>query len=159
MAATVPTRRRKVSREPLSLFPDTLSWCSACARRLSPEAFNRDKKNKDGFYSICRECTSAKKKTAYPRSYPVLLTRHRERTYGIAAEAFTAMVAAQGNRCAICDKDMGEGRDRNVDHDHLTGLVRALLCNRCNGALGLAGDDPERLRAMADYIERYRSVE
>jgi hypothetical protein len=85
--------------------------------------------------------------------------KHLKRTYALDPAEFAAMVEAQSNRCAICKRDMGTGKQRHVDHCHETGDVRALLCSRCNIALGMADDDLERLWAMADYIERHRSVE
>lgn len=39
-----------------------------------------------------------------------------------------------------------------VDHDHVTGKVRGLLCRQCNSALGFAGDNPERLERLARYL-------
>ena len=159
-----PIRRaRRRSREPLSLFPDALRRCSGCQRDLPPDAFNRDKKNRDGLNSYCRECHGATKKAAYaarPQAYAMRIAmNHRTRTYGITAERFAAMVEAQSNACAICGTDMGKGRNRHVDHCHMTGNIRALLCHHCNIALGGARDDPALLRAMADYIERHRTVE
>ncbi|GGN35817.1 hypothetical protein FHR83_006243 [Actinoplanes campanulatus] len=40
-----------------------------------------------------------------------------------------------------------------VDHCHLSGRVRGLVCNNCNGMIGLARDRPEILRAGADYLQ------
>ena len=54
--------------------------------------------------------------------------------YGITLEAFDAQVAQQNGHCAIC----GIIPDRvrlSVDHDHETGMIRGLLCRRCNMAL------------------------
>lgn len=41
----------------------------------------------------------------------------------------------------------------HVDHDHKTGVLRALLCFKCNSALGNFDDDPERMRRAARYVE------
>lgn len=43
-----------------------------------------------------------------------------------------------------------------IDHDHVTGLVRGLLCTSCNMAVGQFKDDPESMRNAANYIERSR---
>lgn len=163
-ANSQPIRRaHRRSREPLSLFPDALRRCSGCQRDLPPDAFNRDKKNRDGLNSNCRECRSAANKAAHaarPQAYAMRISMaHRTRTYGITAERFAALVEAQSNACGICGVDMGKGKGRHVDHCHMTGNVRALLCHRCNVALGMARDDPGLLRTMADYIERHMQVE
>lgn len=53
-------------------------------------------------------------------------------------------------RCVVCGS-----RSRIVyDHSHATGLFRGWLCNACNVALGLVRDDPVRLRALAEYLEK-----
>ena len=59
------------------------------------------------------------------------------------------MLAAQGGLCAICMTAPAN----HVDHDHASGAVRALLCFNCNGGLGQFKDDPDVLRAAADYVE------
>ena len=160
MATNNPARRRKVSREPLSLFPDTPRWCHGCQRHLPPGAFSRDKKQRDGLHVSCRECRSASRKAAYTPAVALRLQqRHIVRTYSIAPEEFARMVAQQDNQCAICRWDMGTSKDRHVDHCHRTGRVRALLCSRCNTTIGQTEDDPALLRAMADYLERHAVVE
>lgn len=45
------------------------------------------------------------------------------------------------------------------DHDHLTGFWRGWLCHRCNQFIGLACDDPERLRRAAAYLEAHAAAE
>ena len=39
-----------------------------------------------------------------------------------------------------------------VDHDHETGKVRGLLCNRCNLATGLFEDSTINLRSAVRYL-------
>lgn len=56
--------------------------------------------------------------------------------------------------CDVCGGVNANGRKIHVDHDHTTGAVRGFLCSGCNSALGLVKEDPERLRKLAEYIER-----
>jgi hypothetical protein len=46
----------------------------------------------------------------------------------------------------------------NFDHCHTTGRFRGWLCRNCNVTLGLVGDDPNKLRALADYLEKHLLV-
>lgn len=54
---------------------------------------------------------------------------HIQRTYGLSEAGYRALYAAQGGRCYICRKATGKGRMLAVDHDHVTGEVRGLLCS------------------------------
>lgn len=75
--------------------------------------------------------------------------------HGIERDEADRLSAAQGNRCATCgEPPTGRGHcgRLHVDHDHETGRIRGLLCNRCNQALGLVHDRPETLRAMIEYL-------
>lgn len=51
--------------------------------------------------------------------------------------------------CEACGRKLVKP---NLDHCHLTGLFRGWLCNPCNAALGLAGDTPEGVSRLLDYI-------
>ena len=74
------------------------------------------------------------------------------RRYGLTRADVADLRVEQGNSCAIC----GAPEPEHLDHDHLTGRIRALLCQRCNQGLGLLRDDPTVLRAAADYVEEHR---
>ena len=80
--------------------------------------------------------------------------------YGIDYNAYAYLFNTQGGRCAICSQPpSGTGRQSgslHVDHDHVTGKIRALLCNHCNVGLGALRDDPALLIAAAEYILRHR---
>lgn len=81
------------------------------------------------------------------------------RKYGLTSDQKRAMMEAQGNRCAIgpCGYEFSSISDASVDHCHISGRVRALLCNKCNIALGILKDSPARLRCLADYLEAHSS--
>ena len=86
------------------------------------------------------------------------LVGHREREYELSPEEYDELLKRQGGVCGICSADSSAGsnngrRSLGVDHDHLTGTVRGLLCNNCNRAIGLLNDDPAVLRAALDYLE------
>jgi hypothetical protein len=93
-----------------------------------------------------------------------------KKAYGITVADYDRMLAAQGGVCAICkthpDHKVRAGVNEDtrrlaVDHVHLpdgsSGPVRALLCGSCNTMIGLAKDDPERLREAARYLDHYAS--
>jgi hypothetical protein len=81
--------------------------------------------------------------------------------YGITLEQYNALLEEQGGRCAICrvDEPGGSLTKWAVDHCHNSLKVRGLLCTACNMGIGQLGDDPARLRAAADYIERSQQKE
>jgi hypothetical protein len=103
--------------------------------------------------SYCKACVKAARK-------PAILTpeyarrHHLKHRYGITPEQYEEMLGKQGGGCAVCGTRFPGGNSTNfhVDHCHKTGRVRGLLCRKCNHALGLVDDDPELLRALADYL-------
>ena len=81
--------------------------------------------------------------------------RHRENAWkrsGITDftyEMYLDLVGFQNNKCKICNIFM---KSPHVDHDHKTGKVRGLLCNRCNKAIGFFGDDVENIKRALTYL-------
>ena len=63
----------------------------------------------------------------------------------------------QNGVCAVCK--LPSRRALCVDHCHATRQVRGLLCDKCNTALGLFGDDSKRMRAAAAYVDRARGAQ
>jgi hypothetical protein len=75
--------------------------------------------------------------------------------YGITEADYAVLFERQSGRCAVCrtDKPGGMGNRLHVDHDHVTGKVRGLLCHHCNSGLGNLRDDILRLKAAIAYLE------
>ena len=68
------------------------------------------------------------------------------------------MWAAQDGKCAICgllETTTHKGRLRrlSVDHDHVSGRIRGLLCGACNTGLGSLEHDLDKLDAAIRYLE------
>ena len=125
----------------LSWVPEGFRWCPTCQQVVAHEDYVRSARTTSGFGSECKPCHRRAGNEAY-----------WIRQYGIPRAAVKEIRAKQGDRCALC----GEPHPEHLDHDHATGSVRALLCQRCNFALGLMRDDPTLLRAAAEYVEAHR---
>ena len=86
-----------------------------------------------------------------------------KRVYGITLEEVLDIAEKQGFICAICYKENFAMKDCHsgvlvVDHDHITGKVRGLLCHNCNRALGLLGDNVDILLSSISYLERVTTI-
>jgi hypothetical protein len=78
----------------------------------------------------------------------------RCRKYGITDLDYARALIAQAGCCAIC----GTGcwiRSLNIDHDHITGHVRGLLCTPCNIGIGHLGLDGQNAAGRAHQITMY----
>jgi hypothetical protein len=140
-----PVRYRSRPRD--VVVPTGSKWCPDC-EQVKPEAeFTRSRASANGIATYCLPCHNQRgKKSVAKRGGS--RTYHLTRRYGITAEEADALLDAQGGLCAICRAAPAV----HVDHDHATGAVRALLCFNCNGGLGQFRDDPDVLRAAADYV-------
>lgn len=71
---------------------------------------------------------------------------------------YQEMFDSQDGRCAICkEPERRIGKDGKmfplcVDHDHVTGVIRKLLCGDCNTAIGLMKDSILRLQSAITYL-------
>lgn len=94
------------------------------------------------------KASRAKNRESYNASVGRWRRANVHRQYGLSREELDALVERSGNACEICRASFEETK-RCIDHDHITGDVRGLLCRKCNAALGLIG---ERLNAAARYL-------
>ena len=86
-------------------------------------------------------------KSAYARRWRM------EAEYGLTSAGYDALLAEQDGQCAICG---GVESRLVIDHNHDTGKVRGLLCQKCNRGLGQFDEAPRHLLAAIAYIERHR---
>jgi hypothetical protein len=100
-------------------------------------------------------CKACRHKRALDRR---ALTERRCRLlahFGITLDDYNSLLASQGGACAICRSNTPVGRSRRyfaVDHCHVTGRIRGLLCTTCNAGLGMLGDSIEGLQRALNYL-------
>lgn len=148
-------REKKAAREGRTLrpqrdLPDGQAYCPACETVKRLEDFGRNAGARNGRTAYCRPCHNERSKQTAGRLYGGYREYHLRRRYGITGAQYDALVEAQGGRCALCQ----EREPQHVDHDHLTGEVRGVLCSCCNQGLGSFRDRAQLLRSAADYLER-----
>ncbi len=117
--------------------------------------------------AVCKDCAPGSARPA-PFPGPRCATHHRVkrnagrvsawaarllRNFGLTAEEYDRIKAAQGGTCYVCGTVRGVTKRLAVEHNHTTGLLRGLSCGPCNWLLAKWGDDPARLRAVADALE------
>lgn len=82
--------------------------------------------------------------------------RARLKKYGISEEQKSALLKLQEHQCPICERFLAEQTAPSIDHCHVTGSVRGVLCRRCNSALGLFEESPATLERALEYLSMER---
>jgi hypothetical protein len=71
--------------------------------------------------------------------------------YDLSEATFMALWAAQHGECAICHASF-ESTVSRIDHDHVTGAVRGILCVPCNTGIGCLRDSVPLLHEAVRYL-------
>lgn len=77
----------------------------------------------------------------------------RKCKYGLPEEQYEQLLESQKGKCKICGQENVNGRPLGVDHNHTTGVVRGLLCHKCNTAIGMLNDSPSLLENAITYLK------
>ncbi len=132
--------------------------CKVCTRQRSREWAKNNPKR-------ARELARRYVQNITPAMQAKSRRQHLMKKYGITVEEFQALWASQKHQCGICSKVLrekaeGVGRLKSnkgnvacVDHCHVTGRIRGILCSNCNTAVGYLRDDPAIARAAARYLD------
>lgn len=132
--------------------------CKRCDQTKPTSEFFRDRNRPDGYTYLCKKCSMGNTKKWVGENRDKRKDYYLRKTYGITLEEHNRMSQEQGGRCAICGTDQPGGKAGAyfvVDHNHETGAVRGLLCNRCNRAIGMFGEDPSVLDSAIAYLRKY----
>ena len=103
---------------------------------------------------------SRKSQAKRRRERPDTVKREKVRSkYGLSDRQLDELYERSGGCCEACGVELTEGGNKKacIDHDHQTGIVRGLLCTRCNTALGMLDDDPQKISLLSTYLARAMS--
>jgi hypothetical protein len=154
--------------------------CNGCDTTKSIEEFAKDRNDKSGYTYRCKVCRNKKQKewvTRNPEKVKELNLKHREtrkeyystperkfkyrkkyieKTFGIPYEEYERLFDLQSGVCAICSQPERSSKNSylSVDHCHTTGVIRGLLCNSCNRALGYFYDSTSNLINAVNYLNK-----
>ena len=127
-----------VKVRPVRDVPVGFKWCPGCEVALTTTEFSKHRQQAGGHAGYCKACRRAQSRKGYFL-----------RKYGMTEAELSDHKEAQGGLCALCRK----GKAEHVDHDHLTGRVRGVLCFNCNSGLGQFRDSIDLLARATDYLK------
>ncbi len=126
------------------------------------QSYQKDyyKKNKQKLLAYRKDFYENNKQTVIQRSKEWAEKNPEQRksnylrsTYGITVEDYNLLYAKQKGCCAGCNRHQSElNKSLGVDHCHTTGIVRGLLCNKCNLAVGYVNDSIQILENLIKYL-------
>ena len=141
------------------MYNKYMKQCTSCKITKDLNKFSKSSTMKSGRLNQCNPCRYKKKL----ENNPGLRAKQREwnlkRDYGITVEEYDAVHKKQNGLCAICKKESNHKSGKLfVDHNHVTGNIRGLLCNPCNLLLGHSNDDISILKEAIKYLNKYKTV-
>jgi len=130
--------------------------CYYCNIEKDMSLFHNDCTTTTGKSKICIACTKLKDAIWHEKNKERNRANKYRRIYGITIEDYEKLYKEQNNGCAICGVATDLKRRLSVDHDHITGKVRGLLCSNCNKAIGYLKDNISHLKNAIQYLEKYQ---
>jgi hypothetical protein len=177
-AAINMTKRRiaegkNIKQKIFNISDDLYKSCNGCKQTLPVESFIQI--NETMYLHKCNECENkriASWRTRCPDKSKRILNKYKESDkgklsirnstlsrYGITESEYKDMLQSQDSVCKICHKPNSSGKSLHVDHDHATGELRGLLCQKCNMLLGCANDSIDVLKSAIEYLHIAKSGE
>lgn len=125
--------------------------CTTCKEEKKINQFHKDRTNKDGRDYTCKDCNKkANRKYNFKFKNNNLKCR-----YGITLQEYNKLLKKQNGVCAICKKTE-INRKLSVDHNHETGKIRGLLCQKCNAGIGMFQDNIKLFQNVIGYLRKSR---
>ncbi len=142
------------------IMPIANQTCTSCKCTKPVDAFYKRNNRPSGrqTHSECKDCLKARASKRYHSDPERVLDMQQCRLYGITMDELAAMRKEANGICQACERP-GEGNYKRlvIDHDHKTGKVRGLICQKCNTVLGLVNDNINTLENLAQFITEHNA--
>ncbi len=135
-------------------------FCNVCYKKDNSKGrsnFARERARNKGFCTTCRVVEARKGQSTCFNCANLVSRLTSAKKLKLSLVEYDEIM--KPGRCDICNDSFPQkhwspkGTRLGVDHCHLTGRVRGLLCGNCNSALGLLKEDPIRMVSMIKYIK------
>lgn len=152
--------------------------CNGCNCEKLLCEFGKDKYRGDGLTTKCKSCRNIQNRQ-YFKLHPEMRKKHNDANkekrhklynspewksklrdshlkskFDLTHIDYQNMLESQGGVCKICKRHRLASNKGHmvIDHCHETGVIRGVLCNWCNRALGLFEDNIELFQSAIKYL-------
>jgi len=122
--------------------------CTKCGENKPLDNFHKNGSGKYGVSQRCKPCMNNFARNNRKENHSLYYARKYHTTPDIIDNVLKRVV------CDICGSQPKESKRHSIDHCHITGVIRGLLCDDCNIGLGKFKDNPTLLEKAKEYLEK-----
>lgn len=151
------------------LLLENKKFCPKCKKVKGTKEFST-KKDGSKISSHCRKCNKEMLKEYYATDTGKMALKKRyirnkesykdaklKRSFGIGLSEYNSILKLQNGKCAICKKtEEQNGKMLAVDHCHITGKNRDLLCSSCNICIGFIEKNNLDFQTIINYLKKHQ---
>jgi hypothetical protein len=114
--------------------------------------------------TLCAKHSAAKENKKYKETHRVntfrTIIKTKARKIGLDPDEVLAYWETHNGLCDVCGnppeklRKSGVTESLHIEHNHITGKFRGLVCHKCNLGMGLLNDSADLLRKAADFLDR-----
>lgn len=144
--------------------------CNTCGKILEVENFQKQN-TKIGYRGSCKFCRHQNDRKKEAKTFlnecefwhklnsnttERLRVKQIQNNFSISfEEALSLYHKSQNGCCSVCKKTKVENKkELSIDHCHVTGKIRGILCSNCNSGIGLLKDSIDILELAIEYLKQ-----
>lgn len=125
--------------------------CNTCSITKPFSDFRKNPQTKTHHDYKCKLCSSIDYNNN-PKKKELARQRHLKHKYTIDIKIYDKLYESQNGECAICHTK--SNITMAVDHCHINGDIRGLLCHHCNTAIGLFRENIDIMENAKKYLQK-----